>query len=1457
MQKIIKIFLIFLQIFLLLISNLSIVFAQSPSPISTNIPDTPIPKLSPPESPTSTLKPEDFQTPGPFTEPSLTTSPTPPPPSPTENPFRFETPSPRLLPSLSPTATAGISANIRLKPKIRLEKTNFNSNESVSIPIENANLPNIKIELINPRGEKIEKSIIRKYSDALTTLLLPNINDFRPGKYTLIITDKNGEKTTQDFTWGVLAINPDKSIYLPGEKSRIYMAVLDDKGEMVCNAAVNLSVTDPEGNKTYLSIDNGKIKVNASCAVKELNIDSDYETAYQPSLPGKYSLYLTATTKNGTFTTSDFFEVRTSVPFDIKRTTATRIYPIKNYPVTFDIIANENFNGTIEESVPQSFTVFQMKDRQPFVKTEIATQPDDPDLTPINLIKPFSQDFPETLAFGVWPDDSYLVAQYKTYGLSGHDGLDFALPKGTPVIAADSGTVILAGSGAYGITIVIEHYWGRSYYGHLSELKTEVGKIVSQGQEIGLSGNTGLSTGPHLHFGIKLNSPDMANGYFGKTDPSPYLSGSTSTSHYAYKKIIWNLDVKKGDKINLGYIYDPPDNSPEFYLLGPLKFLKAGDIETSKSYFEELRPWQVASDTSGDIAHDTTVTGNNGAGATTVASSALTTGGTNRLLIATVATSFSNSTVSSISGASLTWEKISAGAGGVTAVETWRAFATSTISSQTITATISQSDRAIIVVSAYSGTNSAGTNGSGAIGIYSNATGSSTSPSLAITTTSNNSLVISSLNANAASSISNGTSQTINGQDSADTNMRGAQERQNSLTVNKGTSVTSSYSLGSSTTWNLIAVEILSQGPGDIKANTTVTGNNGAGATTVASSSMTINGPNRLLIATISTDGVGATATTVSSISGASLTWVQINSQTNSSAGDFERVEMWRAFATSSFSSQTVTANLSQSDQATIVVTSYVGANPSGSNGSGAIGLTLIVASGSSSTPTSGSSGTKGKNSLIISGLVTDSNPTVTAGTDQTLTGTTAASTGVTGAQEVDNYLTYAAGTSAVNASYSLNSSQDWAIAVVEIYGYDPGIIVDAVTDGGTYTTGASLSFSHTVESNHGSRILVVMIGRRSGDASSTVTYNGTTMNLAVRKTNGTSEVAEIYYLQNPDTGAHNVVVTPSPTGPDFHAAAASYYFVDQSSGVVDITGGSNTTAGNVSDSVTTNADNDLLINTISHESTSAPTLPAGQTTIHLTDEGQWDTGASYKIVAGLAGSYAMGFNNGNSDTYAHAVAAFRPLQPIILSGYRFFNNDNSADVGSALAALNTNATAPAAGTIFRLRLLLHIPYYTLASSGETFKLQYAAVGTDSVCDVNFDGESYSDVSTTGDIKYDTTNSPADDATLTANGSDPTHGSDTVTAQTYNEANNFTNSVATITANRDGLWDFALVVDSGAPASSLYCFRVFSTTDSSILDSYVVIPEITTAAASGTPTTDQQMRHGNWFNNGVEQSFTF
>ncbi|MCX5011273.1 M23 family metallopeptidase [Streptomyces sp. NBC_00555] len=121
-------------------------------------------------------------------------------------------------------------------------------------------------------------------------------------------------------------------------------------------------------------------------------------------------------------------------------------------------------------------------------------------------------------------DSSYVSTQYKAGGgmwsSGSHTGIDFHAASGTTVHAVGVGVVVEAGwGGAYGNNVVIKHNDGTyTQYGHMSSLSVSVGQQVTPGQQIGLSGSTGNSSGPHLHFEARTGAD-----YGSDIDPISYL----------------------------------------------------------------------------------------------------------------------------------------------------------------------------------------------------------------------------------------------------------------------------------------------------------------------------------------------------------------------------------------------------------------------------------------------------------------------------------------------------------------------------------------------------------------------------------------------------------------------------------------------------------------------------------------------------------------------------------------------------------------------------------------------------------------------------------------------------------------------------------------------------------------------------------------------------------------------
>jgi len=109
--------------------------------------------------------------------------------------------------------------------------------------------------------------------------------------------------------------------------------------------------------------------------------------------------------------------------------------------------------------------------------------------------QPFDGSYPITYKFNERADGQKYA----------HKGIDWGLPEGTPVLSATPGIVQVAGvdKTGYGNLIIISHGVGGTVYAHLSDIRVTVGQEVAAGEVIGLSGNTGNSTGAHLHFEVR------------------------------------------------------------------------------------------------------------------------------------------------------------------------------------------------------------------------------------------------------------------------------------------------------------------------------------------------------------------------------------------------------------------------------------------------------------------------------------------------------------------------------------------------------------------------------------------------------------------------------------------------------------------------------------------------------------------------------------------------------------------------------------------------------------------------------------------------------------------------------------------------------------------------------------------------------------------------------------------
>lgn len=174
------------------------------------------------------------------------------------------------------------------------------------------------------------------------------------------------------------------------------------------------------------------------------------------------------------------------------------------------------------------------------------------------------------------------ASAYAKFGLKGHNGIDYGIPNGTELYSAINGKVteVANDTTGYGKYVKIENDEAGVIYGHMQSWKVKVGDKVKAGQLIGLSNNSGNSTGPHLHFGVFPKPRNRNNGYAGYIDP------------FDKKLVTWVDKLDGGSTTGETPIYvdfDPSKKLPdEFYKITEFKKLKDRKLVKGDEAFDTL-----------------------------------------------------------------------------------------------------------------------------------------------------------------------------------------------------------------------------------------------------------------------------------------------------------------------------------------------------------------------------------------------------------------------------------------------------------------------------------------------------------------------------------------------------------------------------------------------------------------------------------------------------------------------------------------------------------------------------------------------------------------------------------------------------------------------------------------------------------------------------------------------------
>ena len=290
-----------------------------------------------------------------------------------------------------------VSAEALNLPKnvVQLEKQNVQTNEEPVVKVEIEKQARLKflgfkdtkrtvdeVQVTTPEGTvQVASFDIQNVTEGGTTYAKVNIHTdkfTRPGKYTAQVTVLQDNKlavVSTEFTWGVLVINMNRSVYWPGETVQFGMGVLDPTGHTVCDAKLTLAIVAPDGTKTVQTTEQTEkgVQRSTTCGRDNVTDVADYSAEYETYDEGNYAVTLTAKTASGEYTITDTVIVDAVIPYAISRRGSMRIYPPEAYTMAIDVRPQKAFLGVVEDYVPPSFEILKVSEGGKVIKGQQRT----------------------------------------------------------------------------------------------------------------------------------------------------------------------------------------------------------------------------------------------------------------------------------------------------------------------------------------------------------------------------------------------------------------------------------------------------------------------------------------------------------------------------------------------------------------------------------------------------------------------------------------------------------------------------------------------------------------------------------------------------------------------------------------------------------------------------------------------------------------------------------------------------------------------------------------------------------------------------------------------------------------------------------------------------------------------------------------------------------------------------
>ncbi len=458
----------------------------------------------------------------------------------------------------------------------------------------------VRARIIDPAGQPLITSPVITTINNATVITMPEPgNSIRPGKYQLEVTvNMAGQDVTetQDFTWGVLAMNLDQSTYAINDEVAIGIGVLDDGGRTLCDSNLTLDITGQDNNGLgighwALGIGDG-ISRSPNCGPTTVTNNPDYSAVFSPTQAGEYTLHLQAETDNGIRTMDRSFQVTPRAPFTTSRSTATRIFPLADYTNSITITAAEDFQGDIYEPIPGDFKIKGIS----APGTVIFTDPGQKPYIPAGIGGPV--DPAADVGAGKTPSETIYPPDK-----GGEEGLEnnntpvvkkAPSPQSANVTSPDANAKVPTVAGTVAPSPIPQLTDQPSPSPNQTPAATP-SPSVSPAVDTGAAKTPGVKEAPpspspspdpdellklldEIKTTLSRDNPDTDTAFsLEPLNPAIYDQQLANQDQY----IVWrDVSIKASESVTLTYVYDAPDKSPEFYLLGPLALTRSNEVNT-------------------------------------------------------------------------------------------------------------------------------------------------------------------------------------------------------------------------------------------------------------------------------------------------------------------------------------------------------------------------------------------------------------------------------------------------------------------------------------------------------------------------------------------------------------------------------------------------------------------------------------------------------------------------------------------------------------------------------------------------------------------------------------------------------------------------------------------------------------------------------------------------------------